>query len=445
MSFALYPDPPLRALAVPPGPPVFTPFVPRSAPVAEFDPPYAQMMFIRVAMLGGAVVPTLLVAAGTGTPVAASPDPQPVFSLPGDSGYVGDVSLKDLGDNVFEVLVGFVAVDPGLPWRLGVRHAEPAERHFTWVVADSAAETAHPWVAPSPVEYRVTATIPVGGTPTHIALDGPQQTAYVCNFTADSVSVLDLPGRSVVATIAVGQGPGHVTVDAAAQTVYVANGKDSTISVIDTISRAVTATIADVRQAGPLALDPARGVLYVGCGSLSEGAILVIDTGTRAVAETIPVAARPFDLAVDPNSHTLYATDLRARAVLAVDSESRAISAINVDHPPLGVAVDSVTGVLYVSRRNDTIAVIDPLTRATTSIAAGENPERLEVDPGAYTLYAANRGEDTVSTIDTRYGALFGVRVGRPKGVAVDPATHMAVSPADTAAAYVAVIERVPS
>ena len=57
MRFTLYPDPPVRALSVPPGGPVFTRFVARSERVAELDPPYAQVIFVRVAMLGGTARP----------------------------------------------------------------------------------------------------------------------------------------------------------------------------------------------------------------------------------------------------------------------------------------------------------------------------------------------------------------------------------------------------
>ena len=89
MSFALYPDPPVRALSVPPGEVVFTSFVARSARVAEHDPPYAQVMFIRVAMLGGTSAPGLLVAAGAGAPVEVAVNPQGVFRSPGETGMSG--------------------------------------------------------------------------------------------------------------------------------------------------------------------------------------------------------------------------------------------------------------------------------------------------------------------------------------------------------------------
>ena len=107
MRFTLYPYPPVRALS-PPGGSVFTRFVARSERVAELDPPYAQVIFVRVAMLGGTAPPGLLVAAGAGAPVEVSVDTQGVFRSPGGTGYVGDVWLNPLSPNLFEILVGLV-------------------------------------------------------------------------------------------------------------------------------------------------------------------------------------------------------------------------------------------------------------------------------------------------------------------------------------------------
>lgn len=444
MSFTLYPEPALRALAVPAGATVSTPFAARSAPIAEFDPPYTQVMFVRVAMLGGTTAPTLLVAAGNGTPVEVSIDPQGVFASPGDADYVGDVSLTPLSPNVFEILIGLVSVNPALVWGLGIRNAEATQRFFTWVVADSQADTVQPWVDQGAAEYKVSGTIPVSGVLSHIALDPTDQTAYVCKYTDNAVAVVDVPGREVVATVPVGQHPDNVAVDADTHSVYVANTKDSTISVIDTVSRAVSATITDIRLVTTLAVDPGRGLLYAGCGELNAGQIAMIATDTHTLIDMVPVAHRPFDLAVDPTAHTLYATDFAANALLAIDAQTRAVTAITLtSQRAFGVAVDAVSHMVYVScRSHNTVVMVDPATQAMTTISVGQSPSLMAIDPGSYTLFVANSGEDTVSEIDTRTGALTAVRVGRPAGVAVDAATHTAVSAAGSVVSYVAVIER---
>jgi hypothetical protein len=106
---------------------------------------------------------------------------------------------------------------------------------------------------------------------------------------------------------------------------------------------------------------------------------------------------------------------------------------INVNQTTRGVAVDTVSGAVYVGAGIDTVIMIDPHTQELATIAAGQSPALQAVDSGAYTVFVAHRGEDTVGMIDTRSGAATALRVGRPRGIAADPITHTAVASADTA------------
>jgi YVTN family beta-propeller protein len=445
LSFTLYPEPAVRALAVPAGATVFTPFAQRSARVPKFDPPYAQIMFLRIAMLRGTSAPKLLLAVGDGTPVEVSVDPQGVFASPGDVHYVGDVSLTSLGDNIFAILIGLVSAEPALTWRLGIRNTDATKSFFTWVVADSEADTEQNWVDPDAAGVPVTTSILLPGTLTHIALEPGAQTAYLCKFSGSAVAVIDVPGRAVIATIPVGQHPSYIALDPGSHTAYVANSFDSTISVIDTASRAVTATIGNTRLVTNLAIDSAKGVLYAGCGDSDSGQIALIDIQTHTVIDYVPLAHRPFDLALDPTTHTLYATNNEDNALIAVDPDTRAQTSITpVSKRAFGVVVDPISHVVYVSCPNEnTLVMIDPGTHAMTTIPVAQRPKLLAIDPGAYTVFIANVGEDTISEIDTRTGDLSAVRVGRPRSVAVDATSHIAVSPTySPPKSYVTIIER---
>lgn len=432
MSFALYPDPPVRALAVAPGDTtVFTSFAPRSARVAEWDPPYPRAMVIRVAVFGSATAPALFLAVGTGPPVEVSADTQGLFSRPADTGYVGDVWLKSLLVNVFQIVVGLVSVDPAPNWRLGIRHADASERNFTWVVADSVADTAQPWVDPRPAAYSVADTVPVGGGPRHVGIDAERRVAYVANYPKNSLSLINLSTRDVIDTIAVGQHPFKVAVDTDTHTVYTANSEDSTVSVLEGTPPKVVATIAAVADPVGLAVDPARATLYAGCEQLSGGevvgAVLMIDTGTRKLTHTVTVAHHPFDIAIDHTTHRVYATDFEGTAVSMIDPNTRDVTAIDVGRPTWGVAVDPVSGAVYVSCPNDNVVIaIEPRTRALTVVPVGASPLGLAVDQHA--LYVVHRGENTLGVVDLRTGATSSVPVGDlPMGVAVDSITHTAV------------------
>jgi len=62
------------------------------------------------------------------------------------------------------------------------------------------------------------------------------------------------------------------------------------------------------------------------------------------------------------------------------------------------------------------------------TIAVGVNPAGVAVDPAAHRAYVTNRGDDTVSVLDTtRNTVVATIPVGHaPVGVAVDPAAHRA-------------------
>lgn len=159
MTFHVYPDPPATPLTVAPGATAFAAIgqlTGTSVPAGA----YRTMMFIRVAMTGGATAPTLLVKAGTGTAVVVTALTTAVFRAPGTDGYVGDVRLLTAGEpaNVYQVRMGFDR-DTAEAWQIGIQNNDAVSRDFTWVVADSAADTAQPWidVTPAVLSYQALA------------------------------------------------------------------------------------------------------------------------------------------------------------------------------------------------------------------------------------------------------------------------------------------------
>lgn len=108
---------------------------------------------------------------------------------------------------------------------------------------------------------------------------------------------------------------------------------------------------------------------------------------------------------------------------------------VAVGDQPNAVAVDPAARTVYVvNSENDTMSVIDATTytvRATVPV--GDYPMSVAVDPGTHTVYVANAHDDTVSVID---GATQQVTATVPMGPDASPAT-VAVDP-DTHTAYVA-------
>jgi hypothetical protein len=157
MAFHVSPDPQTAALTVEPGP-AKTKFIPISQLTGAAVPAgsYNKMMFARVAMFGGAIAPTLLIKAGTGTAVPIVALTTAVFRSANPADYVGDVQLVTAGEaaDVFQIRMGFDQ-NTNETWQLGIQNNDVVDRDFTLVVAESIAETAQPWIiiAPANLQY----------------------------------------------------------------------------------------------------------------------------------------------------------------------------------------------------------------------------------------------------------------------------------------------------
>ncbi|RZI53864.1 MAG: hypothetical protein EOP16_00515 [Pseudonocardia sp.] len=151
MEFTAYPDPPIAPLSVPQGGArIETGFRQRSgAPSTEYERIYAEMMFIRVVMIGGSTAPTFFIASGAGPSVAVGTIAQSVYreTVNGvGSGEVGEVWLEPGPGNVWLLAVGFGRA-MSETWSLGIRNNDTTyPREFAWVVADNPGDTQQTWV-----------------------------------------------------------------------------------------------------------------------------------------------------------------------------------------------------------------------------------------------------------------------------------------------------------
>src|SRR5262245_40896910 len=74
------------------------------------------------------------------------------------------------------------------------------------------------WIAPEVVRVAsadpvVVATVPVGASPRHVALNAANRRAYVTNLDSNTVSVIDTASNSVIATVPAGFNPYGVAVN----------------------------------------------------------------------------------------------------------------------------------------------------------------------------------------------------------------------------------------
>jgi YVTN family beta-propeller protein len=142
------------------------------------------------------------------------------------------------------------------------------------------------------------ANVPVGTTPTGVAVSPDGSQAYVTNNASGNVSVVSTASNTVTATIPTGSGslPFGVIFNAAGTTAYatVASG----LAVIDTSTQAVTTTASVSGDPWYPVLDPTGSYVYV--PTSSGNTVAEVSTSTNTVARTLTGFSDPRDVAFGP-------------------------------------------------------------------------------------------------------------------------------------------------
>jgi len=195
--------------------------------------------------------------------------------------------------------------------------------------------------------------------------------AYVSNWLANSISVVDLEEGEEINTIDVGTAPeGILVVD---NTAYVCNSggypfyTNSSVSIIDVITDSITKTLAILTNPQDLALGP-NGNIYVVCtGNYVDihGKIVEINPFgdldyTALVTDTIDIGGTPTDIVVtnagiayladfgDDNNGFLYAYDVYNQKVLY-----NAENPIAVGKGAMALLYDHLSDDLYINNFSD--------------------------------------------------------------------------------------------
>ena len=169
------------------------------------------------------------------------------------------------------------------------------------------------------------------------------------NQDADSLSMIALPGRTLVAEILLGGA--RPAVDAttgryepkvlpralalAGSKVYVAGESSGLVYVVDQKTRAVAKTIAV--PAGPVAIAASPDASRVYVVSHEAAVVTEIDTGSDAVTRSVPVSQHPWGLSVSADGASLFVSHLLlGPGVTTVDRASLTVKskAALADEPP---------------------------------------------------------------------------------------------------------------
>jgi gliding motility-associated-like protein len=260
-----------------------------------------------------------------------------------------------------------------------------------------------------PVKANITAT------PQPVAL------AYIANYGANNVSVINTATNNIITTIPVGSNPYTVTASKDGNRVYVVNSISNNVSVISTSTNAVIATIdVGANPLGAIISEDGSRLYVINKGTNS---VSFINTISTEVIKTIQLNAVPYNIAISKDGGTLFITNYETNTVSVVDIATETISDIAVNPGPFGIVLSPDGSKLYVTNELDNkFSVIDVATKiVTASIPVGQTPYGIAVSPDGSRIYVSCAVENKIEVINAANNAFItSVDVGEyPYGISV--------------------------
>ena len=247
-------------------------------------------------------------------------------------------------------------------------------------------------------------------------------------------SVLAASSPSVSATVSGFSNPSGIAVTPNGSYAYVADYAANGVYVIDTATNVVSTSLS-VLSSFDVAITPNGSYVYAPNYGGAPSTVTVIDTSTNSVSATVSDASLnyPRGVAITPNGSYAYVVNYGAKTVSVIDTSTNSVSAtVTVGTSPFGVAITPSGAYAYVANySSNSVSVIDTSTNTVTAtVTVGTSPAGVAFTPNGSYAYVANYFAGSVSVIATGLGASSGGGSAAPQVVSVDLDLEAAELPA---------------
>jgi DNA-binding beta-propeller fold protein YncE len=218
--------------------------------------------------------------------------------------------------------------------------------------------------------------ITVGTSPVNVTFSSDSATAYVSNYNANSISVVNVAGGTVTTTVAAvcpaGAANPIQSIFNGAKLLIVCNGATSKVISMDTSAGNALTTLATVgNTAYNIAISTASGFGYVsnyGGGNVSK---FDLNTGVTTTYTSTGVNS-PLGLAVTPDGSKIFVGDYGGNNLIVMSPNGAISTTLNLGAHIAGIGMSSTGSVLYVPLRGLAagIKVINTSTNTVTGTIA---------------------------------------------------------------------------
>lgn len=292
----------------------------------------------------------------------------------------------------------------------------------------------------------VVATVPVAAGPHGMAISADGKLVYVTGEGSSGMSIVDTASDSVAATVDVGPAPHGVALLPDGKTILVGVYGADRVAFVDTATRAVVGSVA-VAKPHTIAVRPDGKLAYVASQLPGQFALVVVDLASRAVVRTIALDKPPRDPEFSHDGKYLYVTTAGVNALRVIDAASEKVIA----EIPTGASphigkwfAGAAVGTIVVQGPGE-LLTFDPAIQAVLrGFAVGKQPHWQAFD--GKTVWVTNEGSNDVSAVDLASGRTTTIAVGNaPRKIVVQPAAAKMAATSPGAAVSIASFAFAPS
>jgi len=299
------------------------------------------------------------------------------------------------------------------------------------------------WCSAQAFAQTVVATIPLGQSPSSIAVNSQTNIVYATTQFPTTLKVVDGATNSLTATVPLNSiffAPSGIAVNPTTNRIYVDDFVHGVV-VLDGATNAIVAPIFLPIGAVEIAVNPVTNLVYV--GNKEEHTITVIDGNVNSPTENAVLAVIPMpsylgaDLVVNPVTNRLYVVtngfdfeSNKSRPIAVIDGSTNTVIANPLHDISLGsLAVNPVTNRLYMvnGTGNFKVEVFDAGAAHLATVTLNFGLQAIAVNPTTNRIHVTEPDLGAIWTIDgsTHSFIRYGLNLHKPipGPLAVNPVT----------------------
>jgi DNA-binding beta-propeller fold protein YncE len=278
--------------------------------------------------------------------------------------------------------------------------------------------------------YRRLKEIAIGGEGgwDYLSVDTAARRLYVSHAT--KVVVVDIDKDAVVGEIAPAPGVHGIALAPDLGRAFVSNGRADTVSIVDMKSLQILGAVKTGANPDAILYDPARREVYA--FNHTGHSVTVFDAKTGEVSATIALPGVAEFAVLEPKASRVYVNVEDTSQIVAIDTASHAAVAtfsLAPGEEPTGLALDPEGRRLFAACGNQRLVMTDAADgRVLASVPIGAGADGAAFDPGTGFAFASNGdGTLTIARSEERDKLAVVQTLTTPKRsrtMTLDPKTH---------------------